>query len=447
MDTRTLLWSNFGIMPLLGGLLLAIWSRDRRLVPLAVLATAMFVQTPAALLFALRGEIEDSWVVLGANALTLVALGLQWTAIRIAEGRRPRIWLLVPAALWLLACAVPAFHATYSLRVVLASVLIAALDAANVMEFARRHAESVPSRRLAIAAYGFHCALYASRAGMILATDAGLDAAAPDQLAEWVNRALELCLYYTALLHPAVASLILLTMAKERAEAALLRAQRDRARLMRELNHRVKNILATVQGLAQQTARQSGGDMERYHATYLARLRALARAHDLLNERAWSAVPAREAVEAALAPWLVHDRISIQGAPAGRLAPGESQVLVLALHELATNAEKHGALSHPAGRIQVSLSEAARPDGTGLLRLQWTERGGPPIRGVPSHRGFGRRFLERGLAHQLGAETAVEFAPDGLRCRFALPLWRRDRIEAFGDALADGALLAAADPG
>ena len=200
MDTKTLLWSNFGIMPLMGGLLLAIWSRDRRLLPLAVLAGAMAVQTPAALLFALRGEIEGSWVVLGANALTLLALGLQWTAIRIAEGRRPRPWLLVPAALWTLACAVPEFHATYSLRVVLASILIAALDAANVAEFARPHAESVPSRRLAITAYGFHCALYATRAGMILASDPGLGAADPSQLSARVNLALELCLYYTALL-------------------------------------------------------------------------------------------------------------------------------------------------------------------------------------------------------------------------------------------------------
>ena len=206
-------------MPLLGSILLAIWSRDRRLLPLAVLAGAMFVQTPAALLFALRGEIENSWVVLGANALTLLALGLQWSAIRIAEGRRPRPWLLAPALAWLLACAVPAFYASYSARVVVASLLFAALDAANVAEFARRHAESVPSRRLAIVAYGFHCLLYAARAGMVLAADAGLHAAGPDQLSDWVNRALELCLYYTALLHPAVAALVLLAMAKERAEA------------------------------------------------------------------------------------------------------------------------------------------------------------------------------------------------------------------------------------
>ena len=422
MDTRTLLWANFGIMPLLGGLLLAIWSRDRRLLPLAVLAAAMFVQTPAALLFALRGEIEDTWVVLGANALTLLALGLQWSAIRIAEGRRPRIWLLAPSALWMLACAVPAFHATYSLRVVLSSLLIAALDAANVTEFARAHAESVPSRWLAITAYGFHCGLYATRAAMILVADADLHAADPGQLAAWVNLALELCLYYTALLHPAVASLVLLTMAKERAEAALLHARRDRAQLMRELNHRVKNILATVQGIAQQTARQSGGDMGRYHATYLARLRALARAHDLLNERAWSAVPISETVEAALAPWLDDGRIALSGSSAGQLDAAQSQALVLALHELASNAAKHGALSRPEGRIIMTLRHDRAAAGPDILRLHWEERGGPPIAVEPSHRGFGRRLLERGLAHQLGATVRYEFRPEGLSCEIALPL-------------------------
>jgi two-component sensor histidine kinase len=363
---------------------------------------------------------------LGANALTLLALGLQWTAIRIAEGRRPRPWLLVPAALWTLACAVPEFHATYSLRVVLASILIAALDAANVAEFARPHAESVPSRRLAITAYGFHCALYATRAGMILASDPGLGAADPSQLSARVNLALELCLYYTALLHPAVASLVLLTMAKERAEAALLRAQRDRAQLMRELNHRVKNILATVQGMALQTARQSGGDMGRYHAAYLERLRALARAHDLLNERAWRAVPAREAVEAALAPWLGDDRIAMLGNPAGQLAPAQSQALMLALHELATNAARHGALSCPEGRVALTLVHDQTVDGTETLRLHWKEFGGPPIAAVPSHHGFGRRLLERGLAHQLGATVRYEFRPEGVSCEITLPLWPGD---------------------
>lgn len=444
MDTKTLLWSNFGIMPLLGGLLLAIWSRDRRLLPLAVLAGAMFVQTPAALLFALRGEVEDTWVVLGANALTLLALGLQWSAIRIAEGRRPRAWLAVPTLVWLLACAVPAFHASYSVRVVVASLLFAALDAANVAEFARRHPESVPSRRLAIIAYGFHCLLYATRAGMILATDSGLDAADPDQLSAWVNRALELCLYYTALLHPAVAALILLTMAKERAEAALLRAQRERALLVQELNHRVKNILATVQGMALQTARQSVGDMARYHGAFLARLQALARAHDLLNASAWDAVPARAAVAAALAPWLGDGRLSVSGTPPGRLAPAQSQILVLALHELAANATKFGALGRPEGRVSLTLTHVASGEGPGLLRLIWEERGGPPITAEPTHRGFGRRLLERGLTRQVGAEVRCDFRPEGLCCLISLPL---SPEEVQGAAAPPATALAAVLPG
>ena len=422
MDTRTLLWSNFGIMPLLGGLLLAIWSRDRRLLPLAVLAGAMFVQTPAALLFALRGEIEDTWVVLGANALTLLALGLQWSAIRIAEGRRPRIWLLAPAALWTLACMVPAFHATYSLRVVLSSLLIAALDAANVTEFARAHAGSVPSRRLAITAYGFHCGLYACRAGMILVADGDLHAADPGQLGAQVNLALELCLYYTALLHPAVASLVLLAMAKERAETALGRAERSRALLTQELNHRVKNLLATVQGMAQQTARQSGGDLARYQDSYLARLRALARAHDLLNDSAWDAVPARQVVEAAVAPWAASGQIIVTGDPPAPLTPAQSQILLLALHELATNAAKYGALSRPEGRVALALSQRGPPRDAAVFHLHWEEHGGPAVAADPAREGFGRRLLERGLTHQSGATVELEFRRAGLSCRIAMPL-------------------------
>lgn len=258
-----------------------------------------------------------------------------------------------------------------------------------------------------------------------------------------MNRALELCLYYTALLHPAVAGLVLLAMAKERAGAALLRAQRERALLVQELNHRVRNILATLQSMARQTARQATGDMGLFHAAYLARLQALARAHDLLNESAWNAVPARAAVEAALAPWLGDGRVAVSGAPAGQLAPGQSHVLMLALHELASNAARHGARSRPAGRVSVLLAHDAGAAGPDMLRLLWEERDGPPILAAPSHRGFGRRLLERGLAHQVGAEVDCEFRPEGLRCRIALPLWP----EASGPATDAGLPVALATAG
>jgi PAS domain S-box-containing protein len=204
------------------------------------------------------------------------------------------------------------------------------------------------------------------------------------------------------------------------------RAERQQALLVAELNHRVKNTLSTVQAVADQTLRGAGGDLRRFTRDFTARLQVLARAHDLLTARGWEATGLGEVSSAALAPWLPQGgkdgriHLDLRGAAGAAVSPRQAQALVLALHELATNATKYGALSLPRGRVEVRCEAAA--DGAFLV-LQWTETGGPRVAGPPMRLGFGTRLLERGLAQDLGSGSSVvlHFDPGGLRAsiRFA----------------------------
>ena len=189
-------------------------------------------------------------------------------------------------------------------------------------------------------------------------------------------------------------------------------AQQRQALLMGELNHRVKNVLASVQSVAVQTLRGAGGDPARFAEDFNGRLRSLAAAHDLLTERAWAGADVAAVIEAALAPWRDDPRLRLSGTDRVLLTPPQAQSLVLALNELATNACKHGAMSVPGG--VVTVSHAMADDGTATLT--WAERGGPPVPVQPQRRGFGLRLLERGLAADLGrdATVALDFAPEGL---------------------------------
>lgn len=201
-----------------------------------------------------------------------------------------------------------------------------------------------------------------------------------------------------------------------------VRAEKARELLVRELNHRVKNTLATVQSIASVTLRQTDRDPRRLTAELTARLRALARAHDLLTAHAWEATELSEVARAALAPWLdgMPARLSLGGPPGTLLRPGQAQALVLALHELATNAVKYGALSGPEGR--VSLLWQSQADGRTVI--EWRESGGPAVVEPPREsRGFGTRLLERALASDLGsgAEVRLDFAPAGLQARISFP--------------------------
>jgi two-component sensor histidine kinase len=187
--------------------------------------------------------------------------------------------------------------------------------------------------------------------------------------------------------------------------------------LLHELAHRVKNSLAVVLAIAKRTGDRSA-DLAGFLEDFEGRLLALAAAHDLVSENGWLGTPLAGVVGAALAP---HDggdgRVAVELGADVPLNPAAAQGLAMALHELATNAAKHGALSAPGG----SATLEARIEG-GELVLSWREAGGPRVAGPPRRRGFGTELLERVLAHQHGARTAFEWRPGGLACTVRLPL-------------------------
>lgn len=196
-----------------------------------------------------------------------------------------------------------------------------------------------------------------------------------------------------------------------------------------ELNHRVKNTLAAVQSIAAQTLRApAGGDgtiPAEARAAFEARVLALARSHDVLTREGWTGVELGELVALALAP---HGgggtpRHAAYGPPL-RVPPRFAVPLGVALHELATNAARHGALKLSTGRVEVSwrLEPAARENEPPTLHLRWAESGGPPVAGPPAQRGFGTRLLERGLARELGGTVQLHFNPEGVVCEITAPL-------------------------
>jgi PAS domain S-box-containing protein len=185
------------------------------------------------------------------------------------------------------------------------------------------------------------------------------------------------------------------------------RAEEHQRLLINELNHRVKNTLATVQAIAFQTLK---GDIPLGEARrrFEARLMALSRAHNLLTEQNWGGAPLDRVVRDSTGH-LPHDRFEVEGEPFW-LGPRAALALALAFHELSTNAVKYGALSGDHGKVRINWAV----DGE-VLRLQWKERDGPAVV-EPAGRGFGTRLIERGLAADLGGSARMRFESDGLLC-------------------------------
>ncbi|MGO4572774.1 sensor histidine kinase [Microvirga sp. 2TAF3] len=190
--------------------------------------------------------------------------------------------------------------------------------------------------------------------------------------------------------------------------------------LINELNHRVKNTLATVQSIVSQTLRHATSQAEARNAIEQ-RLMALSRTHDMLIRENWKGAEIRELVAQTLEPFqsAAHERFSVAG-PELKLSSRMALDLSLALHELATNAVKYGALSNDAGRIEVVWSVDASTDPP-HLRLRWEEEGGPPAH-PPNRKGFGFRLIERSLARDLEGEVAIEFMPRGVVCTIEAPI-------------------------
>jgi PAS domain S-box-containing protein len=196
------------------------------------------------------------------------------------------------------------------------------------------------------------------------------------------------------------------------------------AMLLGELNHRVKNTLATVQSLMVQTARTAAfaqDPMARFTVDFQGRILALSRAHELLTASTWEGATLQQAVTLSLAPWSGTPPESREGTrrvawdgPEVWLRPRQALGLSMALHELATNATKHGALSSPRGQVEITWQLKPMADGTAHVRLDWRESDGPPVT-PPSRKGFGSRLLERGLTTELGAGSsiALDYWPAG----------------------------------
>ena len=201
---------------------------------------------------------------------------------------------------------------------------------------------------------------------------------------------------------------------RKRAEDERGRAERRQQLLLGELNHRVKNTLAIVQSLTHQSF-HSAASTEDAKRRFEGRLEALASAHNLLTATNWESALIVEVARAALAPFCPPDRCEIEGPPLP-VSPQAAVGLALALHELATNAAKYGALSSPEGRIFVRWTVV-----DDQLQLTWTERGGPPVT-PPERRGFGSRMIERTLASEFGGKVDLEFAPEGVTCTMVAPL-------------------------
>jgi PAS domain S-box-containing protein len=191
-------------------------------------------------------------------------------------------------------------------------------------------------------------------------------------------------------------------------------AEEHQRLLINELNHRVKNSLASVQAIAFQTLK---GDLPLAdaRARFEERLIALSRAHNLLTEENWGGAALRRVIEDATEHLGGPARFDVSGEPLW-LSPRAALALAMALHELGTNAAKYGALSAEAGRVSISWSLEE-----GRLRLYWRESGGPPV-AEPARRGFGSRLIERGLEADLGGSARLRFEPGGLRCQIDVAL-------------------------
>lgn len=189
--------------------------------------------------------------------------------------------------------------------------------------------------------------------------------------------------------------------------------------LMRELTHRSKNLLAVIQAMARQTAHHAGS-VDAFLAQFGSRLQALAASHDLLVRESWYGASLGELIRSQLSSYLDGGAVQVtMEGPAIALKPEAAQNLGLALHELAVNAAKFGALSVPAGRVMITWARRAS-DADNSVELDWREQLGPKVK-ARRKKGFGSMVIERNLARALDAKVDLEFDPEGLHCHIVIP--------------------------
>jgi PAS domain S-box-containing protein len=196
--------------------------------------------------------------------------------------------------------------------------------------------------------------------------------------------------------------------------------EEHRELLINELNHRVKNTLTIVQAMAAQSLRHMSEEDRPKVRAFEDRLFALARAHDVLTRENWEGAELREIIDEVVEPYLRQKtkHFEIEG-PRLRLIPRTALAIAMAIHELATNAAKYGALSVPSGCVVITWTVTAGD--VPHLELKWQEKGGPTVT-APTRRGFGTRMIERSLAQDVGGNVRLTYAPTGVVCVMDIPL-------------------------
>ncbi|MBV6273612.1 PAS domain S-box protein [Alcaligenaceae bacterium CGII-47] len=199
------------------------------------------------------------------------------------------------------------------------------------------------------------------------------------------------------------------------------RAEEHRKILLKELNHRVKNMLAVIQFIASQTFDHAhASTLEQARESFDSRLINLARAHDVLTRQNWISASLVQIVADTINPYAGDDNRFSTGGPDVSLVPSAAMAIAMALHELATNATKYGALSCQAGRVDIAW--LIKEDGAERrLKLIWTESGGPTVV-EPVRKGFGSRLIERALAAELDGTVDLVYKPTGVICTIDAPL-------------------------
>ena len=210
-------------------------------------------------------------------------------------------------------------------------------------------------------------------------------------------------------------------------------AQEQQRLLINELNHRVKNTLATVQSIAAQTARRAESP-EDFREKFETRLIALSQTHNALTRGGWESARLSELLTQEFKPY-AGEQVRMEG-PEVDLPPRAAVTLGMVFHELATNAAKYGALSSPSGMVRVSWQAVLRDGKASRLVLQWREENGPPVQ-TPTRRGFGSRLIEGSIRGELDGVSRMIFDPEGFHCRLEIDL--SDPAEAMADQSASAA--------
>jgi PAS domain S-box-containing protein len=197
------------------------------------------------------------------------------------------------------------------------------------------------------------------------------------------------------------------------------RAEKHQRMLVAELDHRVKNVLATVSAVASRT-QDASVSVADFAARLGGRIRSMAATHELLSRGQWKGIGVRELVGRELAPYAARSNAHLDG-PDVTLSPESGQTLSMVLHELTTNAAKHGALSTDGGRVSVRWSGGRDGEGGACLRIQWQETGGPAVE-APRRSSYGTEVICHLLPYELDGTVDLVFAPEGVRCDIKFPL-------------------------